>query len=113
MPRNNQYPFANKLVTKFVFLIICLCFVLTGDLCAQSDSPSSGVVRSVTVTIDDKTEDAVISGERRFVVTKSTTIINRYGKRIKLNRLSLPVEAEVRYKLMMDQDPLCLRIVIK
>jgi hypothetical protein len=65
------------------------------------------------MTIEGKTTDAVISGERHFVVTEATTIIDAYGTRIILDDLSLPAEVEVRYELVMDQDPRALRIVLK
>jgi hypothetical protein len=65
------------------------------------------------MTIEEKTEDAFISGERRFVVTEATTIIDAFGKRIGLGDLSLPAEAEVQYKLIMDEPPLVFRIVVK
>jgi len=113
MPRSNQYVVVKATVAWLALSMFLVYAIVPGDLFAQSASASTGLVRSATMSIEGKTTDAVISGERRFVVTESTTIIDAYGTRITLDDLSLPAEAEVRYELIMDQDPKVIRIVLK
>lgn len=92
-----------------ILLVTCLLFAAT----ALAQSPSStGLVRSGSMTIEGKSNDAIISGERRFVVTETTAIVDVTGKRIELSDLPVPCEVEVKYELKMDQDPLCLRIKV-
>ena len=113
MARSYQHVLAKTVIGWFALAVLFVCIVVPGGLYAQSISPPAGLVRSATITIEGKTTDAVISGERRFAVSESTAIIDAYGTRITLQDLSLPVEAQVRYELIMDQDPKALRIVLK
>jgi len=63
--------------------------------------------------IEGKTGDAVLVGERRFLVTEATTILTIEGEKIQLSALPVPCKAEITYQLRMDQDPVTLKISIK
>ena len=77
-----------------------------------TSSSSVGSVRSGSVTIQGKSNDAVIAGERHFIVTESTTILDANGNKIALSELPIPCNGEIEYQLRMDEDPLCLRIIL-
>lgn len=109
MPTSCKGFFMKPVVLYLIFLVTGLLFAATAF--AQSPSPT-GLIRSALMTIEGKSDDAVISGERRFVVTETTTIVDVTGKRIELSDFPVPCEVEVKYELKMDQDPLCLRIKI-
>jgi hypothetical protein len=110
MPRSWKSFLMKPVALSLIFLVACLLFAAA----AFAQSPSStGLVRSGLMTIEGKSNDAVISGERHFVVTETTAILDVTGKRIELSDLAVPCEVEVKYELKMDQDPLCLRIKIR
>lgn len=102
-----------KTVVTWIAIVMVLSLAIADNVLAERPSSPARLIRSGSMTIEGKSDDAIISGERRFVVGESTTILDAYGKRIGLADLSVPVKAEVQYELKMDQDPLCLRIVIK
>jgi len=69
---------------------------------------------SVTLIIQGKGEDAVFAGERRFVVTDKTIILDISGQAVDLSELIVPCEAEIKYRLEpSEQDPECLKITVK
>jgi hypothetical protein len=98
-----------KISLCLVFLLIFLLLPATGI----SKSPPKGFIRSALVMIEGKTGDSVLVGERRFLVTKATTIVTVKGKKIQLSALPIPCKAEIEYLLRMDEDPLTLKIRIK
>jgi hypothetical protein len=78
-----------------------------------SESVPSGLVRTGLVNITGKTDRAIIVSERHFLVTQKTTILDIYGKQIDLSHLPIPCQADVKYVLRMDQDPVSIKIVVK
>jgi hypothetical protein len=78
---------------------------------ATSPSPVESV-RSASVTIQGKINDAVIAGERHFIVTASTIILDANGNKIALSELPIPCNGEIEYQLRMDEEPICLRIIL-
>ncbi len=94
-------------VVLFVAVLVCSHAVVF----ATSSDPV-GLVRSGSMTIEGKSDDAVIVSERHFVVTEATTILDINGNRIRLSDLPIPCEGEIQYQLRMDQDPLCLKIIL-
>ena len=98
-----------KISLCLVFLLIFLLLPVTGI----SKSPPKGFIRSALVMIEGKTGDAVLVGERRFLVTEATTIVTVKGKKIELSALPVPCKAEIKYLLRMDEDPVTLKISIK
>ncbi|UCF73949.1 MAG: hypothetical protein JSW35_05790, partial [Deltaproteobacteria bacterium] len=98
---------------------IFLCFVplllllVSNPGIGFAKSPSKDFIRSRLVRIDGKTNSALILKERHFTVTESTTMVAVNGKKIQLSDLPVPCEAEVTYRLSMDQDPEALKVMVK
>jgi len=92
-------------VLNLIFLIV---FLLSAHTTASGENPEKGILRSGTVTIVGKTRDAIIIGERHFRLTGSTTFWGVDQKKIQIYNLPIPCEAEIRYLLRMDQEPLLL-----
>lgn len=69
-----------------------------------------GVMRSAYVRIDAKDTASVTIGERQFMVTGSTLIMDRHGKQIPLIDLAIPCEANLQYRIRMDKDPVIERL---
>ncbi|MBW2108167.1 MAG: hypothetical protein JRI36_05805 [Deltaproteobacteria bacterium] len=101
-------------VVLVIAIFLVIGFVTPAGIFARGTAaPATSLVRTGTMTIEAKTDDAVISGERHFVVTDSTSIIDANGNPIQLADFPVPAKARIRYRLRMDQDPLCLKIEIK
>jgi len=99
---------------RIAFWFIVTIFVITvhpGTVFPKS-APQS-LDRSGTVTISGKTADAVLISERHFAVTESTIIVDMSGKKIQLSDLAVPCNAQIEYRLRMDEDPLALKITVK
>jgi hypothetical protein len=101
--------YSARILGGLVFLVL---FSLLQPM-SNAIGSSQAVTRSAVMTIMGKTSDAVISSERHFLVSDSTVILDRNGKRIGLNDLAVPCTAQVKYQLRMDQSPLCLSIHLK
>ena len=99
-----------KALLWFVFLALFSLFRPSPGL---SESPGRNLIKSGSVMIEGKTADAVVVGERHFLVTEATTIRDVKGKTIDLSALPIPCKAEISYRLRMDEDPVALSISIK
>ena len=101
-------------IYRIVFWFIVSVFIMTAHPGAvfPKSAPQS-LDRLATVTISGKTADAVLVFERHFVITESTIIVNVKGKKIQLSDLAVPCNAEIEYRLRMDEDPLALKITVK
>jgi hypothetical protein len=108
---------------KVFFLLPCiLCFVVClaylfffparGFTEDQVELAPSGPVSSFSGTIELKTNSSVVVVERSFSVTEETVIVDKDGKEIPLAELHVPCEAVIEYRLIMDKDPLCLKIIV-
>ena len=93
--------------------ILLLPFFVSRPIIVFADSPNSGLVRSDLLTIAEKGNEFVVVGERHFVVDKSTIIFGSDGKTIQLKDISIPCKAEVEYLLIMDKNPVILKMKIK
>jgi len=99
---------------NIVFGFVLALFVITADPAAVfSKGQPQSLDRSAKLTISGKTTDYVLIGERHFTVTEATVIIDMKAKKIRLSDLAVPCEAEVKYRLIMDEDPLALKITVK
>lgn len=78
-----------------------------------AETMDMGVVRNKLLLINDKTDHAVVVGERKFVVAENTAIFNMHGKQIPLSDLAVPCEATVQYRLIMDKSPVVMRLQVK
>ena len=75
-----------------------------------AETPGDQRTISETVIIESKDDGGIIIAERRYVVMKSTTILDISGNAISLCDLRVPSEASVEYRLRKDQDPVCVKI---
>ena len=89
-------------------VIFLIAFLLSGHAIALEKNLEKGITRSGTVTIVGKTRDSIIVKERHFRLIRSTTLWGVDQKEIRIYNLPIPCEAEIRYLLRMDQDPLLL-----
>jgi hypothetical protein len=96
-----------------VFCLLCLMLLLVAGSVIAAESVDTGVVRNKLLIIDGKTDHAVMVGERKFMVTGDTAIFNMHGKQIPLIDLAVPCEAMVQYRLIMDKNPVVLRLEVK
>ena len=111
MNKSSKGVFVRPVVLCQVILVV---FLVATSILMFSQSPAfAGRLKSATMTIELKTDDAIVSRERQFVVDESTVILDASGRGIELSDLPVPCQAEVEYELRMDQDPLCLKIAVK
>lgn len=96
-----------------LFCLLCVMLLLAAGPVIAAESVDTGVVRNKLLIINDKTQQAVVVGERKFLVTGDTTIFNMHGKQIPLTDLAVPCEAMVQYRLVMDKNPIVLRLQVK
>ena len=97
-----------NLRTGLLGIIFSIAFLLSGHAIALEENLEKGITRSGTVTIVGKTRDSIIVKERHFRLTRSTTFWGVDQKKIQIYNLPIPCEAEIRYLLRMDQEPLLL-----
>jgi hypothetical protein len=99
---------------RLAFWLIVPIFLITAypGIASPRSTPQS-LDRSGTLTITGKTAETVVVLERHFVVTETTIILNESGKKIRLGDLAVPCEAEIEYRLRMDEDPLALKITVR
>ena len=106
--------FKGQITCRIVFGFVLAMFVVTAHPGAVfSKSQPQSLDRSAKLTISGKTADVIIIGERHFAVTETTVIIDMKGKKIRLSDLAVPCDAQIEYRLIMDQDPLTLKITVK
>jgi hypothetical protein len=99
---------------RLAFWLIVPIFLITAypGIASPRSTPQS-LDRSAKLTISGKSADAILIGERHFTVTEATVIIDVKGKKIPLSDLAVPCEAEIEYRLRMDEDPLALKITVR
>lgn len=95
------------------FCLLCLMLLLAAGSVIATETVDTGIVRNKLLVITDKTDHAVVVSERKFVVTAETTIFDLHGKQIPLIDLAVPCEATVQYRLIMDKNPVVLRLQVK
>lgn len=107
-------PYIGRALTVLVlWTVLLLPFALFKPSIAFSKAAPKGFIRSALVMIEGKTSDAVLVGERRFLVTEATTIVMPRGGKIELGALPVPCKAKIKYRLRMDEDPVALKIMVK
>jgi len=106
--------FKGQLICRIAFWFVIAMFVITAYPGTGSSEPAQkSLDRSATLTIRGKTADAILIGERHFTVTKATVIIDMKENKIRLSDLAVPCEAVIEYRLIMDENPLALKITVK
>ena len=93
-----------------LMVVLLVFFSLQGLSVCLAETPGDQITVSETVTIESKGDGGIVIAERRYVVMKSTTILDMSGKAISLCDLRVPSEALVEYRLRKDQDPVCIKI---
>ena len=91
-------------------IVFLIAFLMSGHAIASEKDMEKGIPRSRTLTIVGKTRDSIIVGERYFKLTSSTRFWGVDKKEIQIYSLPIPCEAEIRYLLRMDQDPVTLEV---
>jgi hypothetical protein len=95
-------------------LLLGLLYLLFSPLRVNSEGPPDNFMTNTSVMrIDGKTSDSVIVSERHFMVRPSTIILGPHGREVPFVLLRLPCEAEITYRLRMDENPECLKIKFK
>jgi hypothetical protein len=106
--------FKGQLICRIAFWFVIAMFVIIAyPDTGLSEPAQKSLDRSAKLTISGKTDDAILIGERHFAVTETTVIIDMKGKKIRLSDLAVPCEAEIEYRLIMDEDPCTLKITVK
>ena len=106
--------FKGQLICRIAFCFIIALFVIIAyPGTGFPESAQKSLDRSATLTISGKTADAVLIGERHFTVTEATVITDMKGKKIRLSDLAVPCNAQIEYRLIMDEAPLALKITVK
>lgn len=94
-------------------LLILLLLLLFNPAVGFGDTAQEGMVRTGIVKIRGKTSNTIVVGERHFLVSQSTMIRDINGKEIPLIDLRVPCEAELKYRLIVDKDPVSLQVTVK
>jgi hypothetical protein len=106
--------FKGQLISRIAFCFIVPIFLIIAYPDTGFSEPAQkSLDRSAKLTVSGKTADAIIIGERHFAVTETTVIIDMKGKKIRLSDLAVPCNAQIEYRLIMDEDPLALKITVK
>ena len=106
--------FKGQVICGIAFWFIIAMFVMIAYPGTGFPEPAQkSLDRSATLTISGKTADVILIGERHFAVTETTVIIDMKGKNIRLSDLAVPCDAEIEYRLIMDENPLALKITVK
>jgi len=96
----------------FPFLALLL-FLLSTPVMGCSNDLRGDSVESELMIIEEIENNSIVMGTDRYIVTKSTVILDMIGKKITLCDLPLPCKAEVEYRLRINDAPICLKIVVK
>ena len=102
-----------RLIALGASVIIFLLISVPDTVCAENVPEPPDMIRSRTVKILEKSDDAIFVVERRFIITEETVIWDLDGRVIDLSELLVPCKAEIKFKLRSYQDPLCLEIKVK
>ena len=114
MSKSRTVFFLLPCISCFVVCLACLFFIpANGFTKDQVELAPSGPVSSFSGTIELKTKTSVVVVERSFSVTEETVILDKDGKKIPLAELHVPCEAVIEYRLRMDEDPICLKIIVR
>lgn len=89
-----------------------LCLVFFILLCTSSVSGDTAASASMTI-VGKGPSHIIVSGERHYRVADNTVILDLKKKHIKLAELPVPCKADVEYRPVMDQLPICQKIEVK
>jgi hypothetical protein len=113
MSKRNQDVLTRALIAV---VIVISCFI-TIPVCAAEKPATPGnalQVRVVTIDDMDHNHNLIFVEERRFRVSPSATIVDRWGRALKLKDLKIPCKAKITYHLFGDhRDPLVKRIRLR
>jgi hypothetical protein len=107
------YSNSNCMQQMVLWFVLIMLFLLSRPAVGFAETSPMGLVKSASVTIEGKTSNAIIVGERHFMVTESTAILDKEGEKIRLGNIPVPCKANIEYLLRMDRDPETMSITIK
>jgi hypothetical protein len=100
-------------IVLWVVFLLLLFFLISKPAIGFSENLPKGLLRTAVVQVHGKTQHSILVGERHFLLTKKTTLLDLNGKNISLDALPVPCKADIKYLLRMDEDPLLLQLAIK
>ena len=106
-----QKPVLNGHAGLLVFLLIIFAWPAVAHSMDNNTEKKDEIFESTL--IKDKGDYGVLIDGRRYRVTESTIIFDILGKKIPLCDLPIPCEALVEYRVVEEQNPICLRIEVK
>jgi hypothetical protein len=83
------------MMTKITILIFAVCFML---FLMPGTAFSGGIVKAGGMLSVIERDRNVIIDRKGYLITGSTKIVDLRGKRISLDRISLPVRVDFRYE---------------
>jgi len=100
-------------IVLWVVFLLLLFFLISKPAIGFSETLPEGSLRTAVVEVQGKTNHSILVGERHFLLTKKTTLLDLDGQNIALDALPVPCKADIKYLLRMDEDPLLLQLGIK
>jgi hypothetical protein len=106
-----------NLILFIRFMVVLFCFLYLGS--GYPFAQELGVVHKgqnsiekADLVIQYKTEESVISRDRRFSVSSSTLIYSHKGRQMMLYDLPVPCKAVIEYKPAARGNPRAVKITI-
>jgi len=102
------------LFIRFMVILFCLLYLRPGYLFAQERGEDKGndSIEKADLVIQYKTEENVISRDRRFSVSSSTLIYTHKGRQMMLYDLPVPCKAAIEYEPTVRGNPRAVKITI-
>ena len=105
-----------KLILFIRIMVVLFSFLYFGPgyLFAQesAEEKGNGSIKKTDLVIQYKTEEFVISRDRRFSVSGSTLIYTDKGRQMMLYFLPVPCKASIEYKPTARGNPRAVKITI-
>ena len=79
---------------------------------AQAMAVNEAMMKTVTVTIEETTEDNFISDSGEFRIVEQTVLLNRNGEVSDLRYIGLPCKAILTYEASNEEMPIALEIKV-
>jgi hypothetical protein len=102
------------LFIRIMVVLISFLYFRPGYLFAQESAEEKGndSIKKTDLVIQYKTEEFVISRDRRFSVSGSTSIYTDKGRQMTLYFLPVPCKATIEYKPNARGNPRAVKITI-
>ncbi len=102
------------LFIRIMVVLLCFLYFRPGYLFAQENAEEKGndSIKKTDLVIQYKTEEFVISRDKRFSVSGSTLIYTDKGRQMMLYFLPVPCKAAIEYKPNARGNPRAVKITI-